>query len=94
MYTFILIMGCGAILGYSFRNKKFIRNTGSIIQIAVCLLLYLLGLSIGSNHLIIEHLGNFCSQAALIAFLSQTGSMLASWCVQHFIFNKNKKNEK
>lgn len=91
MYTFILIMFCGAILGYSLRNIKIIKNLGRVIQVAVCLLLYLLGLSIGSNHLIIEHLGNFCSQAALIAFLSLIGSMLASWGVQQFLLKKGHK---
>lgn len=91
MYTFILIMLCGAILGYSLRNMKVIKNMGRAIQVAVCLLLYLLGVSIGSNHLIIEHLGNFCSQAALIAFLSLIGSMLASWGVQLLFKKGNKK---
>lgn len=84
MFVFISIMICGAVLGYFMRNKESISKVGNIIYIIVCLLLYMLGVSIGSNKLLIENFSTFCYQAAFIAFMSLTGSILASWLV----FNK------
>ena len=70
MYIFISIMLCGAVIGYFVRDRKSVQKTGTVIQVVVCALLYMLGLSIGSNRFLIDHLSYFCGQAAFIAFMS------------------------
>jgi len=50
-----------------------------------------LGISIGSNSLIINDLGRFGWQAAILATLSILGSMLASFLVFHLFFKKGGK---
>ena len=55
------------------------------------LLLFVLGISIGSNSLIINNLGRFGWQAAILATLSILGSMLASFLVFHLFFKKGGK---
>lgn len=78
MFTFISIMAVGVLIGYPLRHKSQIRKITPLIHIVVCLLLFLLGLSIGLNRLIIDNLGYFCGQAAVISSLSILGSMMAS----------------
>ena len=61
---------------------------------AVCLLLFILGLSIGTNKLIISNLSYFCRQAAVISALSLLGSSMAALLVSHLFFKKGVSNEK
>ena len=81
MFTFISIMAVGVLIGYPLRHKSQVRKITPLIHIVVCLLLFLLGLSIGLNRLIIDNLGYFCGQA-----LSILGSMMASLAVYHIFF--------
>ena len=94
MFKFITIMFCGALIGYPLRNKRAIGKVESFIQIAICLLLYTLGVSIGTNKFIIDNIGTFCSQAALIATLSICGILFASWFIYNVFFKKDSSNEK
>ena len=88
MFTFISIMAVGVLIGYPLRHKSQIRKITPLIHIVVCLLLFLLGLSIGLNRLIIDNLGYFCGQAAVISSLSILGSMMASLAVYYKPQNK------
>ena len=87
MFTFISIMAVGVLIGYPLRHKSQIRKITPLIHIVVCLLLFLLGLSIGLNRLIIDNLGYFCGQAAVIS-LSILGSMMASLAVYRIFFQR------
>ena len=89
MFTFISIMAVGVLIGYPLRRKQSIHK----IQIVVCLLLFILGLSIGTNKLIIGNLSYFCQQAAIISMLSLLGSSVAALLVSHFFFKKGANRE-
>ena len=80
MFTFISIMAVGVLIGYPLRHKSQVRKITPLIHIVVCLLL------IGLNRLIIDNLGYFCGQAAVISSLSILGSMMASLAVYHIFF--------
>ena len=88
MFTFISIMAVGVLIGYPLRHKSQIRKITPLIHIVLCLLLFLLGLSIGLNRLIIDNLGYFCGQAAVISSLSILGSMMASLAVYRIFFQR------
>ena len=88
MFTFILMMLLGVLIGYSLRNHSKIRKVNSLIHGVVWLMLGLLGCSIGQNRLIVDHLSYFCGQAAVISLLSDLGSLLGSVLVYHLFFNK------
>ena len=60
----------------------------------VCLLLFILGLSIGTNKLIVGNLSYFCRQAAVISALSLLGSSIAALLVSHLFFKKGVGDEK
>lgn len=88
MLTFILTMVLGVCIGYALRRIPTIKKVSSLIHVVVCLLLFLLGLSIGLNRLIVSNLSYFCGQAAVISSLSILGSLLASYAVYHLFFKK------
>lgn len=94
MFTFISIMAFGVLIGYPLRHRAPQYKLNSLIHGVVCLLLFLLGLSIGLNKLIIDNLSYFCGQAAVISSLSILGSMLASLAVYHLFFKKGASREK
>lgn len=63
-------------------------------SLTIFLLLFVLGISIGSNSLIINDLGRFGWQAAILATLSILGSMLASFLVFHLFLRKEADHER
>ena len=54
-------------------------------------LLFVLGLSIGSNRLIVENLGRVGWQAAILAVLSLAGSIVAARIVFQLFFEKGEE---
>lgn len=79
MFTFISIMAVGVLIGYPLRRKQSIHKIPVLIQIVVCLLLFILGLSIthhwqpelflpaGSHHLHAESVGKLCSRSPCVS---------------------------
>ena len=88
MFTIISIMFVGIGIGYVLRNLQFLQKIEKSTSLTIFLLL---GISIGSNSLIINDLGRFGWQAAILATLSILGSMLASFLVFHLFFKKGGK---
>ena len=88
MFIFISIMAIGAIIGYSLKSKKDLSKVSTLIQIVVCVLLFILGLSVGGNKLIISNLTYYCEQAAIISVLSLVGSSVAAMLVFNLFFKK------
>ena len=91
MFTVIYMMFGGIGIGYLFRNLKFLQNVEKTTSLTIFLLLFILGLSIGSNSLIINNLGRFGWQAVVLAASSILGSMLASFLVFRLFFRKGGK---
>ena len=99
-------MAFGVIIGYRLRHTHKIHKVTSLIQAVVCLLLFILGLSIGTNKLIVGNLSYFCRQAAVISALSLLGSSavisalsllgssIAALLVSHLFFKKGVGDEK
>jgi uncharacterized membrane protein YbjE (DUF340 family) len=88
MFTIISIMFVGIGIGYVLRNLQFLQKIEKSTSLTIFLLLFVLGISIGSNSLIINNLGRFGWQAAILSIL---GSMLASFLVFHLFFKKGGK---
>ena len=88
MFTIISIMFTGIGIGYLLRGLRFLQKVEKSISLTIFLLLFVLGLSIGSNSLIINNIGKFGWQAIVLATLSILGSLLASFLVFHLFFKK------
>lgn len=78
MFTILSIMICGIILGFAFRKINVLQKTEKTISVTILALLFMLGLSVGSNKMIINNLGEFGSQAFILALLGLTGSLVAT----------------
>ncbi len=84
-------MFTGIVIGYLLRNISLLRNTEKTITCTILLLLFIIGISIGSNKSIINNLPHFGWQAVILAFLSTCGSVFASWMVLKLFFKKGGK---
>lgn len=91
MFSIVGIMLTGVTIGYLFRNIPFLQLTEKTISYTILLLLFILGLSIGSNEHIIGNLAAFGWQAAILAVSATCGSILASWMVLKLFFRKGGK---
>ena len=91
MFSIISIMFLGIGIGYLLRNLKFLEKVEKSTSLTIFLLLFVLGLSIGSNSLIVN-LGKFGWQAIVLATSSILDSMLASFLVLRLFFKKGGKS--
>ena len=90
MFTVLGIMIAGILTGYFLRRRRFVRKTGICISATIVLLLFLLGISVGTNRGIMENLADLGWQAFLISGASVLGSVCCAWTVYKFFFNPPK----
>ena len=79
-------MCIGIVFGYLLRKKTILRKINKPIGYTIYLLLFLLGISVGSNREIIDNLPSLGGQALLLALAGTLGSVLAAWIIYKFIF--------
>lgn len=91
MFTVIGIMFGGIAVGYLFRRVEWLQRIGTSISYTILLLLFLLGISVGSNEAIISQLSQLGGQALLIAVATTTGSVLAAWGVYQLFFKERRR---
>ena len=78
MFTIISIMLSGMLAGYLLRRLLFGR-LGRVITALIWMLLFLLGLEVGSNERIVSGLATLGLEALLITLAGTLGSVLAAW---------------
>ncbi|HAD81379.1 MAG: hypothetical protein A2509_05825 [Candidatus Edwardsbacteria bacterium RIFOXYD12_FULL_50_11] len=87
MFTVLIIMTAGIILGYLIRRKtRIIRYIGSAINLAIYLLLFLLGISVGANETIIRNLGTLGLTAIALTAGAVAGSVGLSYFTYQIFF--------
>ncbi|MDQ7799201.1 MAG: LysO family transporter [Candidatus Edwardsbacteria bacterium] len=87
MFTVLIIMTAGIILGYLIRRKtRVIRYIGSAINIAIYLLLFLLGISVGANETIIRNLATLGLTAIALTAGAVAGSVGLSYFTYKLFF--------
>ena len=94
MFSLLSLMLAGVLIGYLLRNFSFIKMTEKTISITVLILLFIFGLTIGSNSNLIHHIGDFGWQALILAIAGLSGSLIASSVAYKMFFKKGDKNEK
>jgi uncharacterized membrane protein YbjE (DUF340 family) len=93
MYIIIALMLGGIILGYFLRGIKHVRHVDRIISVLIFVLVFTLGVSIGTNKLLVNNIGFFSVQAAVIAVFSIAGSLLCSTIISKTILKDKNKQE-
>lgn len=86
-----MIMLCGIGTGYLLRNKK-MSFIGRIITALIWVLLFLLGIEVGSNPRIISGLQTLGLEAIALTFGGSLGSALLAWTLWKYVTVKQAKS--
>jgi len=79
----------GILAGYFLRKEnRIIKFTDKLTVGAICLLLFLLGLSAGGNEIIINSIAKLGIQAFVLTVGAISGSVLLSYFVYVYIFGR------
>lgn len=91
MIAVIAVMTAGVILGYFIRHKTLlIKINDKFIMWAIYLLLFVLGVAIGTNETIMKSLPTLGLKALAITIGGVAGSILLAWFT-YLKFFKNKE---
>lgn len=90
MFIVIGIMLAGVCIGLWGRKLK-MRWIKTIITVLIWLLLFLLGIDVGSNRRIIEGLHRLGLEAIVIALYGIAGSVFAAWMLWKWIEKKEEE---
>lgn len=78
-------MLAGILAGYAWRNRSFVRSAGKLISVMICVLLFLLGVSVGANRQIVDQVSELGGQALLLSLGATAGSVAAAWGLYRLI---------
>ena len=78
-------MAAGILLGYWRRGKSW-KAVPKLINAAILLLLFLLGITVGADRELMGNLGTIGKDALLIALAAVGGSVLCAWFVYKRFF--------
>lgn len=94
MIGVLITMIAGIITGVLIHRKDhLVKINDQLITMAIYVLLFLLGISVGLNKIIVQNIGTLGFQALIITTGAITGSVLISWMV-YKVFFKEKQNIK
>ena len=88
MFTVIGILITGIITGILLRKVELLKKTEKTIPVTVITMLFVLGLSVGSNKSVVTNIASYGLQAALLGLSSLIGSAVAAWIVYMIFFKK------
>ncbi|NOZ45922.1 MAG: lysine exporter LysO family protein [Chlorobi bacterium] len=87
MITVLILMFGGILIGYFLKNKKkIIRINDRLTMYAIFLLLFLMGVSMGSNKQIMSNLDSIGLHALLISVCAVLGSIIVAYFVGKLFF--------
>jgi uncharacterized membrane protein YbjE (DUF340 family) len=93
MIAVAAVMFAGILAGYLLREKnKIVRMNNRLTMWVIYLLLLFLGLAIGNNDYIMQHLHDLGFQALLITLAAITGSLLSAWILWKLVFSKKERS--
>ena len=87
MLKIVMIMLCGIGTGYLLRNKK-MSFIGRIITALIWVLLFLLGIEVGSNPRIVNGLQTLGLEAIILTIGGSAGSALFAWAFWRYVTAK------
>lgn len=85
MLIVIGLMFSGIFMGYFSRQKK-IPGLRKLISGTIVLLLFFLGINVGANRQIMDHLETIGVEALWITLGAVAGSTLCAWAIYRFYF--------
>ena len=92
MFKVLSLLVTGFLVGYLLRRFPVLEKLETSISWTVLLMLFVFGISIGMNETLLQNLGRFGSQAALLAVFGVAGSLLSSYIAYHIFYREGGKN--
>lgn len=86
MFTVILITLCGVATGYLLRRLSWLRHVNLTIALTINIMLFVLGISVGENPLIIRNFARLSGVALAITLAALLGSAIGGWLVWRYVF--------
>ena len=93
MIYLIMTMAAGIAFGFLARRDRRLTHIGKAISVTIYVMLFFLGVKIGSDKNILANLSTLGLQAFLLAFAGAMGSVLFSTILYRLMFRKEEKNE-
>ncbi len=87
MFTIIGLMLTGMLLCYLLR-KRDLKNIHQIITLLFWLLLFFLGIEVGSNEQIIKGLHTIGLEAVILTLGGTLGSVIAAWALWRALYKR------
>ena len=87
MFTIIGLMLTGMLLGYLSR-KRDLKKIHQIITLLIWLLLFILGIEVGSNEQIIKGLHTIGLAAVILTLGGTLGSVIAAWALWRALYKR------
>lgn len=88
MIYLILTMAAGILLGFLARKNRHLSHIGKAISLTIYVMLFFLGVKIGSDDLILSNLSVLGLQALVLAIAGIAGSVLAAFVLYRTLFRK------
>lgn len=94
MISILTILFIGIAIGFLFRRQPLFRHADRAITLTVYLLLFIFGVTIGSNRTLIERFSEYGIQALLLALAGVAGSASLTYLVLRLLKKKGGRDEK
>lgn len=87
MFIIIGLMLTGMLTGYLLRNRSF-SKISRIITLLIWLLLFILGIEVGSNEQIVKGLHTIGYEAIILTLGGTLGSVIAAWMLWRALYKR------
>lgn len=91
MLSIFLSIAGGIVAGYFLRNRRFVKHTGVLLSAIIVLLLFFLGISVGTNGQVIHNFASIGWDAFVLTVGGTLGCILCAWWVYVRFFHKKEK---
>jgi len=92
MIAILIVLSAGILIGLLIVEKPKLRLFNNhLLNWAIYLLLFLLGISVGTNREVIQNIGKIGYEAIAIGIFSIAGSVLLSAILFKFLFRQDEK---
>lgn len=88
MLTILSFLLVGVMAGYALRHTAMQKRLGRTMPLTIWLMLFVFGVSIGADPLILGNIGDFGGQALLLCCAGMAGSIVFVAVVWRLFFSK------
>ncbi len=85
MLDIIIVIVAGVAIGYVFRRCNWLRRIDKTISGTVYVMLFVLGITVGANEVLLKHWASIGGQALLLSVAGVAGTLTAVCLLRRFI---------